>query len=124
VLVAGEAAGLLRDQAATISTLARLGRLDVHAELAERPARSIHLLAGGVEVYLPLAGLVDTAAERARLEAELRQTVDQRARVETLLANPAFVGRARPDVVARERARLAEFEERQVKLEQQLAALE
>ncbi|HEY3111315.1 MAG TPA: valine--tRNA ligase [Chloroflexota bacterium] len=123
ILVGAEAADLLLEQAAAISTLAKVGKLEVHATLPERPGQAIHLIAGPVEVSLPLAGMVDTAAETARLEAELRQAAEQQARIETLLANPAFVGRARPDVVERERARLAETRERQAKLEQQLADL-
>jgi valyl-tRNA synthetase len=123
VLVSGEAADLLREQAPAITTLARVGKLDVHATLAERPAQALHLIAGPVEIYLPLAGMVDAAAEVARLESELRSAEEQHARLSSLLDNPGFVTRARPDVVARERARLVETQERLAKLTQQLDAL-
>ena len=76
-----------------------------------------------VEVYLPLAGMVDLGAERKRLEGELEQARAQVARVEQLLANPGFTNRARPDVVERERARLAEAGERVSRLEGQLRGL-
>jgi valyl-tRNA synthetase len=123
ILVSAEAADLLREQATAISTLARVGKLEVHATLADRPAQALHLLAGPVEIYLPLAGMVDTAAEVARVEGEIKQAEEQRVRLETLLANPGFIGRARPEVVERERARMAETEERLAKLRQQRAAL-
>jgi valyl-tRNA synthetase len=123
VLVAGEHAGLLREQSPAIATLARVGALKVESTLNERPGQALHLLAGTVEVYLPLAGLVDLAGEAARLEGELKAAREQRARTEALLGNESFVGRARPDVVERERAKLAEMVERIGKLEQQLGAL-
>src|SRR5688572_18499011 len=104
--------------------MAGLARLQVEAELAERPSQALHLIAGAVEIYLPLAGMVDLAGERTRIEGELKAALDQRARLEALLANDGFVSRARPDVVERERGRLVDANERLQKLEAQLAGLD
>jgi len=123
VLAAGDAAELLRGQSAAIVSLAGLSRLDTQAKLGERPQQALHVIAGAVEVFLPLAGMVDLSAERVRLEGDLKAANDQRARLESLLANPGFASRARPDIIERERGRLAEANERAAKLQQQLAAL-
>ena len=72
--------------------------------------------------YLPLSGLVDLDAERARLQAELDQATATIERVERTLANAGFVSRAPTDVVARERARLAELQQQQASLAARLAA--
>jgi valyl-tRNA synthetase len=114
---------LLHEQSPIVAELARLSVLRLEPEIADRPKKALHLIAGPVEVYLPLAGMVDLTAEAARVEAELTQAQQQRAQKEALLANAGFVARARPDVVERERARLAELVDRVAKLEQQLAGL-
>src|SRR5204863_7377944 len=43
------------------------------------------------ELYLPLAGLIDVDAERARLDKELEKIEAEIAKVEQKLANPNFV---------------------------------
>ncbi|HET8568802.1 MAG TPA: valine--tRNA ligase [Candidatus Limnocylindria bacterium] len=65
----------------------------------------------------------DAAAERARLEKELADTRAAADRVRATLAKPGFAERAPKEVVAKERARLAEREERIRMLEEELARL-
>jgi valyl-tRNA synthetase len=73
---------------------------------AQRPAGSTFSLVGASEVYVELAGLVDVAAERQRLEKDIRKVTDTIAFLEGKLARPEFVERAPADVVERERERL------------------
>jgi valyl-tRNA synthetase len=107
-----------------IATLARLdpGKLEVYSALEKIPAQSVPLVAGTIELYLPLAGLLDAAAERARISGELEAVESQIRRLETLLSGP-FAQRAPADVVAREKAKLEESRESMRKLEGQLSAL-
>ena len=86
------------------------------------PQGGVGLVIGGVEVYLPLAELVDTAAERARLEKELVDAEAQIARLEGLLGSN-FAEKAPPAVVEKERQRLAATKETAAKLRDQLAHL-
>ncbi|HYY78702.1 MAG TPA: hypothetical protein VFD04_05885, partial [Actinomycetes bacterium] len=85
--------------------------------------QSSKLLAAGAELYLPLAGLLDLDAERARLERELRTLAAEQERAAGKLANPAFVAKAPAEVVGRARERLAEVEAARAKVQAQLAEL-
>ena len=73
------------------------------------------------ELYLPMDGLVDVEAERARLRKELAKCEAEVARVQQKLGNPSFVQRAPAPVLAEQQARLAEW---QAKAQQIAAALE
>ncbi len=124
-IVAGEHAAMLQSQAAALAALARLdaSRLEVLETLPEKPAGSVALVAGPVEIYLPLAGLVDTAEERARLQKALTETETHIQRLEKLLAGP-FAQKAPPPVVEKERQKLAGYLETREKLQKQLDSLE
>jgi valyl-tRNA synthetase len=79
----------------------------------------ITLVVTPVEISLPLAGLVDLEAERARLEKELVEVQSQVERLEKLLASP-FAQKAPADVVQKERDKLADYQETASRLQQQL----
>lgn len=121
LISAGEREALLREQAEVLCALARLNpaRLTIAGHL-DAPAQSITLVTGAVSTYLPLAGLVDLAAERARLAKELTETETQIARSEQLLAGP-FAQRAPANVVQRERDKQAELRARAQRLRARLA---
>ncbi len=74
------------------------------------------LLAGSVEIYLPLAGLLDISKELERLDKELASAQQEMARLQTKLSNENFVAKAKPEVVEREREKLLAQEERVGKL--------
>jgi valyl-tRNA synthetase len=124
-LVSEGAAGVMRDQAAAIAALAQLDpqALNILESLPERPEGHIALVVGPVEVYLPLAGLVDTKEERQRLEKDLADLQSQIERLEALLASP-FAQKAPPPVVQKERDKLAGFQETAEKVRAQLDMLE
>ncbi len=79
--------------------------------------------AGGVAAFIPLAGLVDVDAERPRLEKAIAEMNDLADRSRQKLSNPKFRDRAPADVVAKEEAKLEEFEATLLKLRTQLAEL-
>ena len=72
-----------------------------------------------VEIYLPLAGMVDLAEERTRLERELEQAVSQVVRLEALLAS-GFADKAPETVVAKEREKLEDYKMTVEKIKAQL----
>ncbi len=75
------------------------------------------------EVYMPLEGLIDVEAERARLVKEISLTEIEVKKCEGKLGNASFVDRAPPDVVVQEKARLDEWRAKLVQLGEMLAAL-
>ncbi|MDW8327588.1 MAG: valine--tRNA ligase [Anaerolineales bacterium] len=124
IIVAGEKAGWLRHQSAIISALAKIddSRLMIVEHLNDKPKNAVALVEGATEVYLPLEGMVDLNAERARLEKELAALSAQIAKSEGLLASN-FVNKAPAPVVERERAKLAAARESRAKVEARLREL-
>ena len=72
---------------------------------------------------VPLAGLIDVAAERARLDKELQKARQDLERIEKKLNNENFVAKAPEDVVARERGKAADLQGRIDTLADQQAKL-
>ena len=124
ILTGGDRSAMLQAQAGTIANLSFLdpAQLEIHPSLAGKPEGHIALVVGPAEVYLPLAGLVDPAEERARLEKDLAEVQSQIQRLETLLGGP-FAQKAPPPVVQKEREKLTGFQETAEKLKGQLETL-
>jgi valyl-tRNA synthetase len=74
----------------------------------EVPSGAIQDAIDGATLVLPIAGVIDVAAERARLAREMAKLDDEIARVDRKLANDSFVAKAKPEVVEVERERRAE----------------
>jgi valyl-tRNA synthetase len=67
-------------------------------------------MAGDVEVMIPLEGIVDSKAEKAKLEKDRAKLERDRAHLQKKLDDPNFVSRAPIEVLDKDRARLAEIE--------------
>jgi valyl-tRNA synthetase len=86
----------------------------------EAAPMSATALVGGMEILVPMAGLIDKDAELARLNKEIGKLVQDVERTEVKLSNAAFVDKAPADVVEKERARLAETKISVEKLREQI----
>jgi valyl-tRNA synthetase len=75
------------------------------------------------ELFMPLAGLLDVAAERARLTKELAKVQIEIDRVQVKLDNPAFVQKVPPAVLEDHQKRLADARAKQGQLQAALDAL-
>ena len=108
-----------------IATLARVSPLSVieKTEKASREEQSKVLVLRDVEVILPLAGMIDLAAEKARLQKEIEGAQGQIARIEAKLQNEQFTSKAPAKVVEKERSNLAEYRGKLERLNKQLAEL-
>ena len=91
-----------------LTTMAKLESV-AFLDGGEAPASATQVI-GQTELLVPLAGLIDFDAERARLEREEEKLVKEIEKLAGRLGNTGFVDKAPPEVVARERARLAELE--------------
>ncbi len=123
-VVGGDRTPVIKSQSASLAALAGLdlAQLKIIPELPEKLAGQVALVVEGVEVYLPLAELVDTEAERIRLQKELDSIQVQLNRLETLLAG-SFVLKAPPAVVEKERSKLQAYQETAAKLKEQIDGL-
>jgi len=75
------------------------------------------------ELFLPLEGLVDAAAETARLTKELEKIQAEIAKVEQKLANPSFTQKVPGTVLAEHRQRLADWQAKLAHTQTHLAGL-
>jgi len=118
---AGAKADLLQEQSQIIAALAGLdhAQLAIHESLKEKPADASSLVVGAIEIYLPLAGMVDLAEDKARLEKDLKEAESHIERLEKLLGGD-FANKAPAAVVQKEREKLAGYKETAEKLKAQL----
>ena len=78
---------------------------------------------GELRLLVPLEGLVDLGAERARLDKELKRVEGELAKSRGKLASDTFVANAPPAVVEQERQRLADWTAQHATLSEQRAKL-
>ena len=74
---------------------------------------------GELEIRVPLAGLIDTDAEVARLDKEIAKLDKEVARISGKLGNSGFVDKAPAEVVAKEQQKLADAEAARNRLQAQ-----
>lgn len=79
----------------------------------EAPSQSMSAVVTGAVLYLPLQGLIDIDAEKARLTKELEKWAKEVKLVQGKLSNERFVSKAPEAVVAEERAKEADYLEKQ-----------
>ena len=106
-----------------IANLARLTSLTIAKE-AFRPPQSAVGLAAGLEIFVPLAGLVDFAQEEARLVKELKKTEKEFAGVSKKLGNEKFIAKAPTEVIAKEQGKYKELNLKLEKLKVNIKTLE
>jgi valyl-tRNA synthetase len=117
------------DQRRVIDTLAeeirRVARIDPLelGDSAVAPSGAARLIVRGAEVLVPLAGVLDVGAECARIRRRLEGISGDAERSARKLDNRGFTAKAPPEVVEKERRRLASLEEERAVLEAQLTEL-
>jgi valyl-tRNA synthetase len=112
---------LVREQTAALEQLARVNRVETDAG---HGVGAHAVLKNGVELFVPLEGVIDLDRERVRLREEIAKLEGLHAGTSKKLDNEAFVARAPAEVVQKERDRLAQLAEQRTKLGVKLAALE
>ena len=101
----------------------RLARVSDISSATTAPQGSVQLVVRGEVAALPLIGIIDLDAERARLAKEIAKAEADIARVDAKLNNANFVARAPEEVVEEEKAKRDEAAGRKVKIAQALEAL-
>ncbi len=97
--------------------------LELRSPEAERPEDSVMVVSKNAEAYLPIAGLFDLDAERKRLSKELDELRGRARHVKARLDNSDFLSKAPVEVVERERQKLAQWQEREARIQERMARL-
>jgi valyl-tRNA synthetase len=95
--------------------LAGLERLSV-TDLGPKPPQAAADIRANMEIYVPLAGIVDLAEERERIKKEIEKAEKEIATINKKFENPNYAARAPADLVEKDKARVAELESRIQKL--------
>ena len=103
--------------------LATVDNLTVLPLDAPKPENAMAAVNSGVEVYLPLKGLIDVELETARLNKEKTGLEKEMKRVSGKLSNQNFLAKAPAEVVAKEKAKAEEYTAKMKTIEERLAYL-
>ena len=123
VMLVGASAATAARAGRWAEIIRRLARLSDVSPAASAPQGAVQLVVRGEVVALPLKGVIDFAAEKARLEKEMARVKSDIARIDAKLANADFVRRAPEDVVEGEREKREEAEARRSKINEALERL-
>ncbi len=93
-----------------LQLLGKVEELTITPSLAEEPTQSIASVVGTVQVIMPLAGVIDVAAFKAKMEKKLAKLEGEIKSINGRLSNPKFVDKAPADVVQGAKDSLAEAE--------------
>ena len=102
----------------------RMARISEVTRAPTYPQGAVQLVVRGEVAALPLAGVIDLDAERARLAKEMAKADADIARVDAKLGNPNFVARAPEEVVEEEKEKREEALARKAKIAEALERLE
>ena len=100
-----------------------LAKLESITWLEDKPPAAATALADNLELFIPMAGLIDKAAEQTRLEKEIGKLEKELERSQQKLENKNYIAKAPAEVVAAEREKLTVKEEAMHKLAQQLESI-
>ena len=103
--------------------ICRLARLSAIEHAGVLPEATVQIVIDEAILGIPLAGVIDYAAERARLEKALSKVAGEIAKIENKLGNEKFIANAPGVVVQENRIRLTEEQAQKVKLNDALARL-
>lgn len=112
----------IKENSGFIQSLARLEKLDI-LPVGNKGPVSVAKLVDGAELLIPMLGLIDKAVELERLMKEVSRIEGEIGRIESKLNNDGFVARAPEAVVAKEREKLAGYQEAKTKLLEQHATI-
>ena len=115
-------AEFLISRRALIEALANTSELVVASDVT-KPSSAVSVIGGGLEIFIPLEGLVDLEAEAARLGREQTKLQTELDRLDKKLGNEGFLAKAAPEVIEKDRARAEELTGLLTKLAEQIKDL-
>ena len=106
-----------------LTVLASALPVTIESMTAEKPANAMTAVVDGIEIYLPLKGLIDVAKETDRLNKEMETLDKEIKRLVGKLSNAGFIAKAPAEVVEKEREKQQGYEEKRAAVKERLAYL-
>ncbi len=119
IIYAHEDLKLIEEKSEIIKRLANLGNLEISKD-GEKIDKAISTFVKDIEIYLPLADLIDFEVEKIRIQKEIENLENFLKTIQTKLNNPGFVKNAKPEVIEQERNKEREATQKLKKLSEQL----
>jgi valyl-tRNA synthetase len=113
---------ILQKNAEYIRRFCNTSLLEISPSL-QSPEKAMTAIVTGVELFLPLAGLIDISQEISRLDKELQSLHGEVERIEKKLGNDGFVAKAPAKVIEEEKAKLDDYADKRDKVIARLAEL-
>jgi len=113
----------LQENEAILKQLARLEKVSI-VDSADKPDGCISQFIAGVEIFLPMEGLVNKEKEKTRLTKEIQNVEKYLKGMEGKLNNPGYLNNAPAEVVEADKQRAQEAKEKMDNMKWQLKALE
>lgn len=124
IVMVGANAETRRKTEENMSSLMRLARLNGVRFGDTTPEGSAQIIIGEAVACMPLKGVIDIDAEKQRLTKDIGKVEQDIAKINGKLGNEKFIARAPDDVVAQERARLQEANEKRDMLQSAIERLD
>ena len=112
---------LLQDNLALLQAIGKIGTITPLKDAEAPPAAAAML--GDMKILIPLAGNIDVTEETARITKQLEKLTQEVKRCEGKLSNQKFVDNAPPQLVEKEKEKLAEYQQQHSELKEQLQKL-
>lgn len=123
IAASGRERGVIDSARQYLDRLAAIDQVDFIDLEAEAPKGAAAGILGNVRVYMPLAGLIDTEKEKARLTKDMAKVEKEIKRLEGKLNNSGFLAKAPAEVVAGEQGKLEDYTKKLAGLRETLATL-
>lgn len=122
IIISNKYEKLIKEQSAVIAGMARIENLKISAK-GKKPAASLSLVLPQIEVYLPVAGMIDVKKEVFRLTDEAKRISDFVLHLQSKLTNEKFISKAPKEIVDSEKLKLKDNQDQLEKINQQLKSL-
>ena len=123
LLVADELQQVVADNQSYIKLMASVDELSILPAGGDKPENAMAAVTKGIEVYLPLKGLIDIEKETQRLNKELDGMTKEIGRIEGKLNNAGFLAKAPAEVVEKEKTKAQEIAGKMQAIGERLAYL-
>jgi valyl-tRNA synthetase len=119
----GEKEKILNGCSAYIRELAKIADLKIGGSAA-KPAVAASSALDGIDVIVPLEGMMDFAEEKKRIEKELKKIEKDILFLDRKLSNPEFVDKAPPEIIDKDKLKQRDLTEKRSKLLSHLKTVE